>query len=138
MEILLEILIQIGWFLLQVLGELIVQMIFELIVWMVGHGVVEPLRRSQPMHPVAAAIGYAILGAAAGGISLWLVPDLFIEKGWLRWLNVLLLPFAAGAIMSAIGAWRRHRDMGVIKLDNFSYGYGFALAMAVVRFIWGH
>ena len=71
------------------------------------------------------------------GISLWLFSDLFIEKGWTRWLNVVLTPLAASAAMSAIGAWRRHRDMGVIRLDSVSYGYCFAQAMAVVRFVWG-
>jgi hypothetical protein len=89
------------------------------------------------VRPWLAAIGYALFGAIAGGLSLWLVPDLFIERGWTRWLNLLLTPLIAGAAMDAIGAWRRHRDMGVIRLDSFSYGYCFALAMAAVRFIWG-
>jgi hypothetical protein len=60
--------------------------------------------------PAFAAIGHILFGGLAGAISLCLFPDLFIEKGWLRWLNLLALPLVVGGIMSAIGAWRRHRD----------------------------
>jgi hypothetical protein len=136
-EVIAEILFQIAGWILQFLGELLLQLIFEAIVELIGHSVKEPFRRPQPVHPSLAAIGYVLFGAAAGGISLWLVPDLFIEKGWLRWVNLLVLPVAAGGVMSAIGAWRRHRDMRVIRLDSFAYGYCFAVSMAVVRFIWG-
>jgi hypothetical protein len=136
-ELIAELLFQLVAWVLRFLGELIVQLFFEGIAELVGHSVKEPFRRPEPIHPWLATLGYTIFGAAAGGASLWLLPDLFIERGWLRWLNLLLVPLAAGAIMSAVGAWRRHRDMRVIRLDSFAYGYCFALAMAVVRFVWG-
>ena len=137
MELIAEILFQLVAWVLRFLGELLVQVIFEGIADHIGHSVKEPFRRPEPINPWLAALGYIIFGAAAGGASLWLLPELFIETGWLRWLNLLLVPIAAGATMSAVGAWRRHRDMRVIRLDSFSYGYLFAMAMAVVRFVWG-
>jgi hypothetical protein len=136
-EIIAEVVIQVLGWILQLLGELLVQVVFEAIAELIGHGVRRPFERSEPVRPWLAALGYVLFGAAAGAISLWLLPDLFIEKGWLRWVNVIVTPIAAGGIMSAIGAWRRHRDMRVIRLDFFAYGYCFALAMAVVRLAWG-
>lgn len=90
------------------------------------------------MHPALAAIGYTILGAIAGGISLWLLPTLFVTAEWLRIANLILTPVAAGTLMGAFGAWRRRRNEELIRLDHFSYGFLFALAMALVRFIWGN
>jgi hypothetical protein len=141
LEILAEILLQIAGWALQLLGELLIQVLFEAIAELIGHGVKSLASRSttvrKPVSPLLAAAGYAVFGAIAGAISIWLLPHLFIERDWLRWLNLLAVPLAAGGIMSAIGAWRRHRDMRVIRLDSFAYGYCFALSMAVVRFAWG-
>lgn len=137
MEIIAELVIQVAGFLLQFLAELVLQIMFGAIAAVIGHSIKEPFRPSQPPRPWLAAIGYGIFGAIAGGLSLWMFPDHFIEKGWLRWVNLLVVPLGTGAALSAIGAWRRHRDMRVIKLDFFGYGYCFALGMTVVRFAWG-
>jgi hypothetical protein len=37
-------------------------------------------------------------------------------------------------LMVAFGAWRARRGESVMRIDRFSYGYFFALALAVVRF----
>jgi hypothetical protein len=50
---------------------------------------------------------------------------------------LVLVPIAAGAAMSLMGAWRRRRDQTLIRLDRFAYGYVFAIAMAAIRFTWG-
>jgi hypothetical protein len=136
-EVIAEILLHIAGWILQFLGELFIQVVFEAVAAVLGHSIKAPFQRAEPIRPFLGAIGYALFGAIAGGISLWLVPDLFIENGWLRWLNLIVVPVTAGGIMSAVGAWRRHRDMRVIRLDSFAYGYCFALAMAAVRFMWG-
>lgn len=99
------------------------------------HSMREPFRR--PPNPWLAAIGYAILGAIAGGLSLLILPTLFVQSHSLQLMNVVLTPIAAGLAMMAIGAWRRRRDQEVIRLDKFAYGYLFALAMALVRFNFG-
>jgi hypothetical protein len=38
--------------------------------------------------------------------------------------------------MSAIGIWRRRRGKELIRLDRFAYGYLFALAMGIIRFVY--
>jgi hypothetical protein len=52
----------------------------------------------------------------------------------MRVANLVLTPLAAGLMMSLMGAWRRRRGDDLIRLDRFSYGVLFALAMALVRF----
>lgn len=138
MEIIAEILIQIVWAILQFLGEFVLQAVFELIAELIGRSVKEPFRRPKPINPWFAAVGYIIFGIAAGALSLWLLPALFITSPWLRIANLILTPVVAGLLMERLGAWRERKDQETIRLDTFAYGFLFALSMALVRFAWGH
>ncbi len=138
MEIIAEIIIQLVGWIVELLGELLLQAFGELIAELIGRSVKEPFRRPTPVNPWLAAFGYAIFGALAGGISLWVLPSLFISAGWLRALNLVVTPLAAGLMMERLGAWREKRNQETIRLDTFAYGFVFALAMALVRFSWGH
>jgi hypothetical protein len=133
-----EILFEILFALLQFLAEMVLQIVAEAFAELGVRSMREPFRLPEPLHPALAAIGYAIFGAMAGAISLWLFPSLFISAGWQRMLNLLLTPIAAGLAMGALGAWRRRRGEVLIRLDRFGYGFLFALAMAIVRYVWGH
>lgn len=116
-------------------GEFLLQVIAEALAELGLHSVREPFRR--PPKPWLAAIGYALLGTIAGGISLLILPHLFVPLHNLQLMNVALTPIAAGLAMMAMGAWRRRRDQELIRLDKFAYGYLFALTMALVRFHFG-
>ena len=134
MEIIVELLLA----LLQILAEFVLQIILEALAELGLHSIREPFRQPKPLHPALAAFGYAIFGAAAGGLSLWLLPNLFIASEWLRIANLLITPVAAGGVMGLFGAWRRRRNEELVRLDGFAYGLLFALAMALVRYTWGH
>lgn len=122
----LEILLQfVGEFLLQVIGEALLE---------IGlHSLAEPLR--QPPNPWLAAIGYGIFGAVFGGLSLLIFPVHLTPAGAMRIANLVLTPLAVGGVMSAMGTWRAHRGEAIFRLDRFSYGFLFALALAMVRFV---
>jgi hypothetical protein len=45
-----------------------------------------------------------------------------------------LTPLLVGGIMVAMGAWRARRGQAVLRIDRFTYGYLFALSLALVRF----
>lgn len=137
MEIIAEIVIQVLGWMFQLLGELLFQMLFEAIADLFGHAVKEPFRRPRPARPWVASIGYLVFGASAGGLSVWLLPELFIKTEWLRVANLLLTPLAAGVIMQAIGSWRERREKEALGLESFAYGFCFAFSMAVVRFAFG-
>ena len=137
MEIIVELIFQvIGW-IFQFLGELVLQVIFEGIAELFGHSVKTPFRRQRPMPPWLAATGYLFFGAVAGGITICLVPELFIKDQWLRLANLVLTPLVAGIIMEAIGSWRKRREREVLRLESFAYGFCFAFAMGLVRYTFG-
>lgn len=121
--------------LLPLVGELVLQLFFEVLVELGLRSVAEPF---QPRpNPWLAALGYGLLGSAAGAISLLLFPSSLIASPFGRLLNLGLTPVVAGAAMAALGAWRRSRDQEPIRLDRFVYGYLFAAAMALVRYRFG-
>lgn len=131
MEIIGEILLAI----LQFIGELLLQLVFEFLAELGLHSL-KAVFEERP-HPALAAIGYILLGAGAGGLSLLIVPQLIIHDTRHRFANLLLTPLAAGAIMAGIGALRRRRDQEPVRIDRFGYGALFAFSMAAVRFLWG-
>lgn len=123
--------------LLELVGELILQLLLEGL-WELGlHCVHKRRGPRRPWSPWLAGPAYAALGALTGILSLWMFPNVLIDTPWVRVLNLLLTPILAGALMAAMGAWRRRRQDTVIRLDKFAYGFLFALAMAAVRLTWG-
>ena len=137
MEIIAEIVLQVLGWILQFLGELVLQVVFEAFAELLGHAVKEPFRHMNPVRPWLAATGYVFFGAAAGGLTVWLVPELFIKAPWLRVANLALTPLAAGLIMETIGSWRSRQDKELLRFESFAYGCCFAFAMAGVRFAFG-
>jgi hypothetical protein len=122
--------------LLEFFGELLLQVIVELLAEFGFHIIREPFRK-QPSAWLA-ALGYALFGAVAGGISLLVAPTLFISAHGARVANVVLTPLIAGATMAVVGKWRRgQEEVPEAWLARFIYGYIFALAMALIRFSFG-
>lgn len=114
------------------LGEFLMQVFFEFLAELGLHSLREPFR--QPPNPWLAALGYALLGAMAGGLSLLIFPKLLVHTHGLQLMNLVFTPIASGAAMMALGAWRQQRDQELVRIDKFAYGYIFALAMALIRF----
>ena len=121
--------------LFEFLGELLLQVVGELLFEVGLRSLAAPFKKRP--NPYLASIGYVLLGAAAGGLSLWIFPSLFIGSHSGRIANAVVTPFIAGGCMAALGAWRRRRDQELILLDRFAYGYLFALVMALVRLRFG-
>ena len=137
-ELLFEFLLQCVWFVLEFFGEAFLQAIVSALAEWIGFTLSAPVRDRPPPNAWLAVLGYAALGAAAGGLSLLVFPNLTIHKLWLQRLNLLASPLFSGLVMSRIGRRRRRRDQHTTRLDTFLYGFIFALAMALVRYRWGH
>jgi hypothetical protein len=121
--------------LFELVAEVLLQVVFEALAEAGVHVARNPTK--DPPRPWLAAIGYAGLGAIAGGISVWLVPALFMTSQKAQLLNLLVAPVFAVLVMMAIGSWRRSRGQELIRLDRFAYGWLFAFAMALVRYVFG-
>jgi hypothetical protein len=115
----------------EIFGEFLIQLVVETLVQLGFHSLAEPFRR--PPNPWVAAVGYTLLGALLGGISLWLFPANLVPAPW-RVVNLVVTPIAVGVVMAAIGALRAHRGQAVLRIDRFAYGYLFAFAIALIRF----
>jgi hypothetical protein len=121
-------------FLFELLGELLLQVGLELLVEWGLRPFAEPFR-ARPK-PWLASIGYLLFGALMGGLSLLVLPHSFIAHHWLRVANVFVTPLIAGLCMALLGGWRRRRGQSTTSLDRFSYGFLFAISMAVVRYFY--
>jgi hypothetical protein len=119
-------------FLFEIIGELLLQLVFELLAELGLQCLAAPFQRQS--NPWLAALGYTILGAIIGGISLWLFPSHLVAAKPLRLANLAITPMLVGLGMSAIGAWRAHRAQGALRIDRFACGYVFALRLALIRF----
>jgi hypothetical protein len=124
--------------LFEIFGEVILQSIVTALAEWIGFTVTAPLKDRPPPHAWLAVLSYAAFGAAAGGLSLLILPNLTIHKLWLQRLNLIAAPVFSGSMMVLLGRWRRRRDQHTTRLDTFLYGFIFALAMALVRYRWGH
>lgn len=129
-------LIEVLLWVLHIFGEFLLQMALEILAESGLYGLREPFRRPKPLHPILAGICYIALGAIMGGLSLILLPSPFIKSHAGRIANLLLTRLAAGVVMAAIGTWRLRRGKDTIRLDRFAYGYLFALAMGLIRFVY--
>lgn len=131
MSILLEILL---W-LAATLGELLLELVFELLAEFGLRSLGAPFRPAREISPWVAAPGYLIYGALAGALSVWLFPAPLLVAKWAQIANLAITPLAAGGVMALLGAWRRRRGQPLLRLDRFSYGALFALAMVLVRYV---
>jgi len=135
MEFLFEILLQALGFLFEILVEFLLQVFFEAIVDLIGRSVAEAFRKPGPGNPRLAAVGYMLFGAIGAGISLLIMPRLYISVAWLSLLNLAVTPVLSGLLMSWVGYWRRKHDKQVIRLESFACGFCFAFAFAAVRYL---
>lgn len=71
---------------LQLVAEVLLQALAELLIELGLHSVAESFERRPS--PGLAAVGYAIVGALLGGVSLWLLPQhltaTFGARDWQR------------------------------------------------------
>ncbi len=120
-------------FLIELFGEILIQFVAEALAEAGMHSLFD--RRDYKPNPWLAGLGYALLGAVAGGITVWLLPNHMVHSEALRKLNLLVTPLAAGGMMTLFGSWRAKRGDPVLRIDRFAYGYVFALSLALVRFV---
>lgn len=117
--------------LIQFVAEVVIQIVAELLAELGLRSL--KTRFEKPPNPWLAALGYALLGGALGGVSLWLLPQHVTPAGIGRVAVLVFVPLLAGLAMAALGAWRARRGQVLLRIDRFSYGYLFALAFALVR-----
>lgn len=118
----------------QFLGEILIQIIAEILAELGFRSLSSTFKR--PSNPVLSAIGFILLGAIAGGVSLLIFPTSPISNPDLRKINLFVTPTIAGIVMMTIGKIRDKKGQDLVRLDRFGYAFAFAFSMGLVRFIW--
>ena len=135
MEIIVEIIAGLLQFIFQAAWELVLQTVLQLL-FEAGLHVAKGLFDSAREYSAwAAAIGYILIGAIAGWISLLFFPILFVTSMGFRLANLLLMPLICGALMSLIGSWRESRGLSRIRMETFAYGALFSFVFSLTRLI---
>src|SRR5437016_5143010 len=86
------------------------------------------------LHYVLASVGYTLLGALAGGLSLFIFPHPLVHPSRLHGINLLVSPVVTGLVMSLIGSILSRQGKKVVQIESFRYGFAFALGMALIRY----
>jgi hypothetical protein len=134
--------------LLELLGiilEAILQIVGEWLLVLLGKGIASVFKSIQcafadffDLHPIAIGIGLVILGAGSGFLSVVAFPHPLVHPSRAPGLSVILSPLITGIVMSQAGRILRSKGRKTTRIESFSYGYVFALAMSIVRFVMLH
>ena len=125
--------------LLFALAELILEVLFELageaILDLALRALFEVLESSEFKNPLVASIGYAILGALTGGLSLVIFPHPLIHPSKIHGVSLLIAPVITGSVMAMIGSTLHRQGKKATQIESFGYGFTFAFGMALIRLV---
>ena len=124
---------------MEIIFELLAQLVLEIFVQGVfelgGRGIVSIIRKdAEPANPWLAICGYILMGAVAGGISIWLFPMHLLATPVMQNLNLAITPIVLGFVFEFLGRWRTKHEKPRYAVDRFSYGFTFALTMGLIRY----
>ena len=119
-------------FILESLIPAIIEISFDFLWRCLGHTFISRESRNGFM----AGIGYFLFGLILGGLSLLVFPQSFVRSETFHGISLLITPVVSGLVMAAIGRWRARQGDPLLRIDSFVYGFVFALAMALVRFVY--
>ena len=122
-------------FLLQLGGDLLIQVVLE-ILWEVVAAAYKATFGRPDRGVVWASVGYFVVGASLGTLSLLLWPTRLLRPGPLPGLSLIISPLCVGLAMEAWGTYRRAGGRVTTSLATFPAGAAFALGTALVRFVW--
>jgi hypothetical protein len=123
--------------------ELLVQFFFELLLQLIGgifvggflHFSSSARWIQRSVNALYTAILFFVLGTLMGLFSILFFPTAFVRSSSLHGISLLITPVLAGAIMSLIGLVRERQGKPVVRLESFTYGFIFAFAIALIRFL---
>ena len=124
--------------LFEVFGEAILQVVFELLAEVGIHVTRGEVRHAESRSAWRLVLGYPLLGAIVGGLSLLVFPSSFAHTHAARVVGFIVAPLVAAGSVVVLRAFRARRGQPLVSFDRFVYAYLFALGLAAVRFVWAH
>ena len=129
-DFLLELLFLFAEVIFEALFEFALEAAFDLIF----RAIAEVFEISELTNPLLACVGYVLLGAATGGLSLLLYPHPLFHPSRVHGISLLVSPILTGLAMWQVGSLLRTKNKKVIRIESFWYGFTFAAGMALARF----
>jgi hypothetical protein len=125
--------------LLAVIAECLGELIVELIMGLIADALSRLLRRlfvsTKRIGPVLSTTMFALAGVGAGLLSAWLFPHPIVPPSSFHGVSLIVAPLVTGALMGFLGRGIRRRGRRSVAIESFRYGFIFALAVALVRFV---
>jgi hypothetical protein len=87
------------------------------------------------VNPAATALSLGMLGALVGFLSVVTYPHALVHPSQFHGVSVIASPVLTGLAMFELGRLLRSHGRSVMPIDSFGYGFVFAFAMALVRFL---
>lgn len=93
------------------------------------------IRRSNP---VIATFTFILLGIGTGFLSALALPHPFVHLSKLHGISLLISPLISGLVLGYIGRVVHRRGQIPVRIESFRYGFIFAFAFSLVRFLLVH
>lgn len=119
---------------IEVIFELLIQSFFELIMGSSVRRLPAP-QLAQNTSIVIKAVFYSLLALLSAWLSVKLIPALYIKNSTLQLINIIASPFIIAAAISLRTKIVKQEEKFLIKLDEFSFAYLFALIFSVTRYL---
>ena len=91
--------------------------------------------RARRENPMRAATLLVIVGSLLGFLSAIVFPHPLVHPSKLHGISLLLSPLLTGLAMAAIGRGARRRGRVPVQIESFAYGFLFAFAITLIRFL---
>ncbi|TWU58134.1 hypothetical protein [Rubripirellula reticaptiva] len=89
---------------------------------------------ADPGNPYLWILVYIFMGTIAGFVSVWIVPIHWLGSPTMRLANLAVTPIVLGLVFEWLGRWRSKKHKSEYVVDQFSYGFTFALTMGMIRY----
>src|SRR6266478_6162187 len=76
--------------------------------------------------------GYTLLGAAAGALSLFIIPHPLFRPSRFHGIGLLVSPILTGLGMRQVGLSLRTKARTLLQIESFWNGFAFALGVALI------
>jgi len=120
---------------LEIFLEVAIEVAGETIFIFLFTAIADALRPSEPRRPVMACVGYLLLGAATGGLSLIWFPFPLVHPSRFHGISLIISPLLTGSLMALLGWILRKYNKRTVNLETFGYGFVFAFGMTLARFL---
>jgi hypothetical protein len=114
--------------------ELVLEVVGEALFAITGAVLAAAIDDDDHANNVMAAIGHALMGATAGGLSLVILRQQVTPYFGMPGISLFVAPACTGLLLDSVGRWWVRSGNVRMALVTFRGGFVFALAMAFVRF----